>query len=253
MVSKIAIVCFDINNEGSEDWVDSFSENLFTLESPLRILDEFLEKKIFLNSEKSMPSSSEIKYTFQACFSGKNIIIEITVLYDLTYIHEISLYADAYLLFANLENINTKAQLDKITLYILESCSLDTKTYILGIYNDKIIPSLNKESMELYFEEESLEYEYHQIKYRNNHLNLNIDEDKENNQNNYQNQIEVNSNLNLFDSFLKILKKIYELKIKEIYRPIKKKLRFNSFSSTLKDFGERSKSDSKNGCNCTVF
>ena len=177
MTSNIRIICFDINSGYDEDFNKSLGENILALENPLRILNEFLEIHLFLESEKIRKSSSEIKYTFKFNFSEKNeIIFEIIVLNDLSFIHDISLDADAYLVFTNLENENTIIQLEKIIKYILESCSLEIKTYLVGIYKDKILSSLNKEILESYFEEEKLNCEYYQIKYRNN---------KNENENNY--------------------------------------------------------------------
>ena len=63
---------------------------MLSLESPLRILDEFLGNQLFLESSKIQLNSSEIKYTFQTNFSENNIIFEIFVIYDLSYIHEIN-------------------------------------------------------------------------------------------------------------------------------------------------------------------
>ena len=177
MSSTIKIVCFDINSGYDENINKSLGENILALENPLRILNEFLEIHLFIESEKIRKSSSEIKYTFKFNLEKKEIIFEIIVLNDLSFIHDISLDADAYLVFMNLENENTIEQLEKIIKYILESCSLEIKSFLVGIYKDKILPSLNKEALEGLFEEENLNYEYYQIKYGKN--------DNDDNDNNY--------------------------------------------------------------------
>ena len=175
MASTICVVCFDINSGYEEDVNKPLSENLSILENPLRIINEFLDIHLFLESEKIQISSSEIKYSFNFNFSEENeIFFEIIVLNDLSYIHDISLKADAYLVFTNLEKENTTEQLEKIIKYILESCSLDIKTYLVGMYKDKVLPNLNKEALENYFEEEKLNCEYYQIKCEDNKKIMNI-------------------------------------------------------------------------------
>ena len=167
---KITIVCFDINSVFDEDksFDQSMIENMLELENPFRILDEFIESHRFLKSEKKEKKSSEIKYSFNFNLSNDyNITYEIYVLNDLSYIHSITSKANAYLVFINLENKNTITQLEKIVKYISESCFNNSKVYLLGIYKDKILPVLNKNILERYFEDESLAYEYYQIKCEN--------------------------------------------------------------------------------------
>ena len=251
----IRIVCFDINCEDEEDIEDIIKENLFALECPLRILDEFVDSKIFLESEKIQINSAEIKYIFQTNFSENKIIYEIYVLYDLSYIHEISLDADAYLLFLNLEKNNTMKQLAYIMDYIIECCSIDVKTYVIGMYTDIIIPSLNKESIELYLEEENSNYEYYQINCKENSTINGVEEkivskEEQNFLSNNKYKIKNNknkSNFDFIDIILIILRKIYEIKLNEIYEP--KHFRYSSFTS--KEY--QGKSESNSTSNCFIF
>ena len=247
MVSKITIVCFDINNDYEEDFIESLGENIFALECPLRIFDEFLEMNLFLETSKNRRNNSEFKYTFQTNIYEKNVIIEIIVLYDLSYIHNISLEADAYLLFANLEKIQTMSQLEKIITYILQSCNIIIKTYIIGIYKDKIIPNLKKETIELYLEEQNINYEYYQIKNNNKEV---IEEYEYSNQILTTNPINENKNkmkskkktsLNLIDYILTIMRQVYEIKITDNFE-------FNNSSKTYDKM-----SDNNSGCNCMIF
>lgn len=255
MALIIKIVCFDINNDEDEGLEETLDKNMLSLESPLRILDEFLGHKLFLESSKIQLNSSEIKYTFQTNFSENNIIFEIFVIYDLSYIHEINIDADACLLFINLEKSNTIVQLEKITEYILDTCSMNIKTYIIGMYNDIILPALNKESMECYLKEDTFVYEYFQIKCDNAQIidkneKLENNEKKRNFLNNHYYSKKNNkniSNLNIIDTILIILRKIYEMKLNNNFEP--KHLRYYSFSS--KECNGISESNS--GCNCSIF
>ena len=268
MPSKITIVCFDINSCYDEDLNQSLGENIAALESPLRILDEFMENHLFLDSEKIKKSSSEIKYVFSFCLSNNyTFSFDIVVLNDLSFIHDISSEADAYLVFINLEKKITMEQLEKIIKYIIESCAIESKTYLVGIYQDKILPILNKEILESYFEEEKLNCEYYQIKCKNNYgkneerinhkciqqINLNINNKKE--KNNIKSdegkdikQCENNeSEYNLIDIVELIFIKIYENKMSLIYEPDKK-----MFTRNLSDEYENNNSKSKSG-NCFIF
>ena len=183
MVSKIIIVCFDISNEEEEEEMESSSENKkYELDSPLRILDDFLAKETFFEKSEKITTSSDITYTFEVNVPEK-IVFEIIILQDLSFIHEISLDADGYLLFINLEKKNTFEYLEKISEYILENCPLDVKTYIIGIHNDSVIPPISEEVMKQFLEEENLNFEYFQINCNNKNsmsLDTNDTDDKEN-------------------------------------------------------------------------
>ena len=249
----IKIVCFDINSDNNEDFEETIKKNIFALENPLRIFDEFSENKKFLQAEKIQINSAEIKYIYNTNISENKIIFEIYVLYDLSYIHEISLEADAYLLFINLEKSNTIEQLSNIMDYIIECCSMDVKTYVIGIYNDIIIPNLNKESIKLFLGEDNFNFDYYQINSKKNLINNQKEKkisNKEQEQfflNNNKSQNKYKSNFDLFDGILIILKKIYEIKMTEIYEP--RKFRYSSFNS--KEY--QGKSDSNSTSNCTIF
>ena len=222
MVSKISISCFDINYDNNMDILEFLGENIFTLECPLRIFDEFLDVNSFLETTKRRINTSEFKYTFQTDLYEKKISLEIFVLYDLSYIHDISLYADAYLLFINLEKENTLEKLGKITKYILDCC-MDKRIYIIGIYKDKIIPYLDKDLIEIYLDEKNINYEYYQIKYNINSLTINNKDGKEKNcgcerylrkKNKKENKNDKKrTNINLIDIFLTIIRQVYEMKI----------------------------------------
>ena len=76
MALIIKILCFDINNDEDKGLEETPEKNMLSLESPVRILDEFLGYKLFLESSKIQLNSSEIKNTFQTNFSENNIIFE---------------------------------------------------------------------------------------------------------------------------------------------------------------------------------
>ena len=60
--------------------------------------------------------------------------------------HDICLNADGYLIVINLEDIKTEEKLEYIIKYISDGCcNLETKSFIVGLYKDKILPKYNKD------------------------------------------------------------------------------------------------------------
>lgn len=247
MTSKIIIICFDINNDILKDNKDN---NILILENPIRILDEFQEMHLFFESEKTQKNSTEIKYTFSVnILKNIQIIYEIVILRDINFIHDISLVSDANLIFINLEKESTIEQLDKIIHYINDSCcSFEIKTYVVGIYKDKIIPVLNKETIESLFDEQKFNCDFYQIKYNKsdgiNHLCMYEQIESKNKK---KKNIQQNLNGNIIDIVEKILIDLYEIKMSVIYEPKKKKFKKKS---TKKDEG---KNNCISGSNCNIF
>lgn len=251
MSSKIIIECFDINSNIK----NNFKENIMILENPIRILDDFQEIHLFLESEKTQLNSSEIKYHFMVNFSdNEQIIFEIIVIKDLNFIHDITLISDANLIFINLENNNTTEQLEKIINYINESCCpMGINTYIIGIFKEKISPILNKDSIENLFEENKYNCEFHQIKYNKDdgksHICMYEKEDNKKSKNiKKYNLIENDKNNNLYDIMEMILIKLYEFKMSVIYEPKKKR-----FKQKRAKHDEGNNSNSQSGGNCHIF
>ena len=164
-MASSTIVCFDLNGSYEEGYTVTLEENKSLLESPLRIFDDFMETHLFLETEKNYESSTKISYNFKFSNDDNNSF-EIITISDLSYVHNISLESDGYLVFLNLEDQNTLDLLEKIIKYLI-SCCMEMKTYIVGIYKDKILPILNKEALNSLLDEKNLNYEYYQIKYEN--------------------------------------------------------------------------------------
>lgn len=227
--NKLTIVCLNINNESKE----KNDESNLLFESPEKIFDEFLEIHLFLETEKIEKKSSEIKYILPVNFNEKEqIIFEIYVVNDLSFIHEISLKTDANLIFLNLENKKILDQLEKVTNYINDSClKYEVITYLVGIYQNEILPTLNEESIRLFFEDQKLDCEIYQIKYdqnnTDNHIclyeNKQIKKNKKEKEKEKKNRLKKNKNPNLIDILERILVQIYETKIKAKINDIKNK------------------------------
>ena len=162
---KIAIVCFDTIN----DYEKNLNEEIASPETTLGILDNFLDIHLFLDSEKVSKSSSEIKYIFQVNNLEDNLITyEIFVINDLSFIHDVSLDADANLLIINLEDKDNLEDLQAIIDYINDSSRMEMKTYIIGIYKNKKNVVINQDEIKYLFEEQKLDYKSYQLEYNKN-------------------------------------------------------------------------------------
>ena len=156
-------VCFDINSTREENQKYE-SEDL--MENPINIFNNFFsDHKIILNMEKIQSNASELNYKFNLSIPDK-FLFQITTINDLSYIHEISLRADAFIIFINLEDDKTIEKLKYLINYIADSCcSVDITIYIVEMYKYKILEACNKEQIENLFTEDNISYEYFQIKY----------------------------------------------------------------------------------------
>lgn len=213
--NKVSLVCFNINNDKK-----NMKDNLLQLENPIRILNEFQEIHLFFESEKKQINSSELLFNFFVEFSGKQVIFEISILNDISFIPNICLKTHAYLIFLNLENQDSIDQLENIVTFISKYCPSENKTYLIGIYKEKINPILDKDSIENYFEVNNLNMEMYKIRYNgndaSNHKCLYQKNEMKNskNGNKKKNNTKFNNkdNFNLNDVIEKILIKIYNIK-----------------------------------------
>ena len=238
---RILLISFDINssNEENNNNENNNYENL--PENPIRIMDEFFANHQMSNLEKNEIKSSEIKYKFDVNFE-ESFPFQIIVINNLSFIHEIILDAEGYLIFINLEDEKTEEKLELLTKYITDNCSAEEKNiYFVGLYKNKILPSLNKENLENFFKDNNLNYEYYEIKYNmndNNNKTHNCLYESINRKKTFQNKIE--QEFNLQEIIEKIIVNSYETKMSVVYVPKKKK-----FMKKV----DKNESDSDSFCN----
>ena len=226
MDQELLLVCFDINSSHEENISkknDKSAEEL--IENPIRIFNEYFDNHKKLKMEKNQLNNSEIKYNFDLglpeCSQFQLIVIN-----DLSFVHDICLNADGYLIVINLEDIKTEEKLEYIIKYISDGCcNLETKSFIVGLYKDKILPGYSKETLETLFNDHNLIYEYHQIKYSLGAKNHNCFFDIINNKGNKKNinQNDYKSGFRLQEILEKIIVNMYETKMGVEYDPEKKK------------------------------
>ena len=259
MEKEIILVSFDINGLISEDLSQSM-ENIYSkntkesLENPSRIFEEFFSIHKMSDVKNEGNNQSELLYEFSLYFEESSKF-KLIIINDLSYIHERSLDADGLIIFINLEDPKTGERLESLIRYIIDSmCMLSVKTYIIGLYKDKILPTYGKDEMNKIISEQNLNYEYYQINYncddKNNseHICL-LEYIKTKNNNNKQNKIELNDeehNYKLHEIIENIILNIYGDKMSVEYLPDKKKF-------VKKKVYDKNQSDSQSNSSCIIF
>lgn len=169
MKSDLKIVLLDINGEYDDEVNldlddEDRAKNITKLESPIRIMNEFCCLNIFENLQKTENELKQLVYTFTYPFKDNNDLpCEIYIIDDLSVTYNINLIADAYIVFCDLEKKSTSAKLEKIINYIKDSCSVDVKTFIIGLFQNRPWDDYNEENMQLFLDSNQFLYEYFQI------------------------------------------------------------------------------------------
>ena len=107
MDDSIILISFDINSTHEENNEDKNKSNESLMESPDRIFEEFFSNHKQTQMDKKKLNESEKKYTFSLNLPDMSCFQIITI-NDLSFIHEIALDADAYIIFINLEDPKQK-------------------------------------------------------------------------------------------------------------------------------------------------
>jgi hypothetical protein len=225
MDDSIILISFDINSTHEENNQDKNKANESLVESPQRIFEEFFSNHKQIQMDKKKLNESETKYIFSLNMPDMSSF-QIIAINDLSFIHEIALDADAYIIFINLEDPKTEEKLEYLIRYIVEGCcSVETKTCVVGLYKDKILPGYNKEELENLFNDNNLIFEYFQVKYTENEKQHNCLNKMIENKNNFDKNLmeKNNSELKMNEAIEKILLSVYENKFGVEYNMIKNK------------------------------
>ena len=145
----IIVSCFDINGTYSEEIVIDQTKNFMCLESPLRIISEYINENTVQNLSKTESEDKYItKYTFTQQFKGNfYITVNCDVINNFTVSHESTFDSNGYIIFCNLEKNSTLELLEKIINYVYENCSNFIRLYIIGVYKENIEENKNYDNM----------------------------------------------------------------------------------------------------------
>lgn len=167
MSSILKIVFLNINSNYSEEneSSDKNSNNEDnSLESPMKILDDFFNNHLVLDFEKTTEEPSEICYSFvYKIETDVTVTCQFYVLNDLSKIHNKALGSDSYIVFCNLNKEESEEKLCKISKYIKEYCSTSVTTNFVGVYEKSIIPVLTNEYIRALLDEEEISYNYYEM------------------------------------------------------------------------------------------
>ena len=124
----------------------NFDPNQFS--SPYEIIKIFLKYHDHILLKQKIGLALAFKTTLPK--SKKETQIMICSVYDLFREYNGIKEVNCYLLFVDLENKDSKNQLDLIIKYFLKYCSLSKKIYIIGIYNS------DSENIQKYISEQEI-------------------------------------------------------------------------------------------------
>ena len=162
--NSIKMDFFDINGEYNEDVEVDITKNFLLLDSPMRILEKFINENFLQDLKKNCEDKYIIKYSFSYKISKKKkISINCNIINNFSVSHSDTLESNGYIIFCNLENAKTLDLLEKLIDYILEYCGCGIKTYIIGVYKEKIDESMNYNKMTNFLIRTNFEYNYYEM------------------------------------------------------------------------------------------
>jgi hypothetical protein len=224
----ILLVLFDINGSRDENNNNENCDSQNLLENPNSIIKEFFSNHQILNLETKQIKPSELLYKFKVDLYDSSLF-QMIVINNLSFIHEISLEADGFLIFLNLEDEKTEDKLAYLIKFMTDSCcSGEKKINFVGLYKNEILPQFKKKDLENYFGEHNLNFDYYEIKYNDNEKKHNClyesTNKKKTNENKEENkEHKEHKEHNLQEVIEKVTIDTYENKMSVIYIPDKKK------------------------------
>lgn len=163
-LQAMTINFFDINGEYQEDVEIDSEKNFLLIDSPMRIIDQYINENFLQDLKKKTEDQFVIQYTFSYQIK-QNVFITINcdIINNFSVSHQGTLDSNGYIVFCNLENEKTFELLEKIIDYIKENCSINVKTYIIGVFSQNIGEDKTYSKMTAFLSEQDFEYEYYEM------------------------------------------------------------------------------------------
>ena len=154
---------FDINGEYNQNMEAEGKNMLLKIDSPLKILELYAHSKNI-----NIINKGEDTFKTGICLGGDSCYDMMTgftfeIIHNFSVSHQNTLSSLGYIVFCNLANEFIFELLRKLIDYIKENCSLNIKTYIIGIILNRIDENRTEVKMNEFFEREDFNYKYYQI------------------------------------------------------------------------------------------
>ncbi len=163
-LSPIKVIFFDINGEYKEDVNVDSEKNFLQLESPSRIIDQFLSDHCPQDLNKKTIDKYITQYEFSYIMKGKYTVkANSQIINNFSVSHHSIVDSNAYIVFCNLEKESTLELLKKIMDYINDNGSINVKTYIIGVFKENIDDDKTYSKMQNFLGDIGLDYEYYEM------------------------------------------------------------------------------------------
>ena len=164
---SINLSFFDINGEYNEEVSFDQTKNFLNTESPIRIISQYITDNFLQNLHKTESADKFItNFTFSQQFKNKFLItINCDIISNFSVSHQGTFDSNGYIIFCNLEKSSTLELLEKLINYINENCSIFIKTYIVGVFIDKIDQDKSYEKMREFLKnlDFDIEFDYYEM------------------------------------------------------------------------------------------
>ena len=217
--TSIKLNLFDINGEYQENSIINFEKNILNIDSPFRILEQYIKENSINDLQKKTDDRFVIEYNFSYEIQPNvRISINCDIINNFSVSHQGTLDSQGYIVFCNLENDKISELLEKMIDYIRENCSINVKTYVIGVFKEAIDEDKSYTNMQSFLAKLDFEYEYYEM-FLGNKDEYNIISKE------YENCDTMN---NTFETIFKDI--IYKGKIPKISTNKKSKVRFDDRS-----------------------
>ena len=164
---SLNITFFDINGEYNEEEATDKMKNFQYIESPNRIINQYIADNFPTNISKNQKEDDFItKISFSQKLENNFLVtINCDIINNFSVSHQDTFDSNGYIIFCNLENNSTSELLDKIINYIYDNCSIFIKTYVVGVFQDHIDEDKSYNKMEELLKNinSEMEFEYYEM------------------------------------------------------------------------------------------